>query len=158
MRRNKLQSGFTFIETMVVLIIVGIIATFAAITLSSFTNSPSLKDTAERFKMRFNAARLQAIIRPANIGILINKNGFQMLQLKRNLKDKGLKWFSLYDDKVSDPNGFAKMTVKTAQNKSDTPQILINPNGLATPFQFTISQKDKTKIINITKAGSVDIK
>lgn len=144
------QAGFTFIEIMVVLIIIGIIATFATMMISSFSGQPSLDDVATLLRVRINAAKTQAILKPAQIGLRFSKNDLSCLQWRCDNKNN-CQWQPIRDDRISAPGLFAGYISDLPTASPKVPQVRINPNGFASPFEFRLQDRHQKMAFSINK-------
>src|SRR3990167_3391033 len=146
--------GFTFIETMIVLVIIGIVATFAVLMIGGYTGRPSLSDTIKLLQLRINAAKLQAVLRPTLVGIFFNKQGFSCKIYKRQADGNTL-WQPLPNDLISLTTAFQGYGNNLPNHYPKIPQIQLNPNGFATPFQLILKEGNKPTIIVLDRVAQV---
>jgi general secretion pathway protein H len=81
MRNNK---GFTLIEIMIVIVIIGITVGFALISFGDFGESRRILFAAEQLMHTMRLAQQQAILESATLGLRIDNTGYQVLQLQNN--------------------------------------------------------------------------
>ena len=78
--RSKIQSGFTLIELIIVIVIVGIMASLATITVGDHKQE-LLQTEAKRFQALFVLARQEAVLQSLHLGMRFSKNGYQFYQM-----------------------------------------------------------------------------
>lgn len=106
----KLQKGFTLIELMVVVVIVGILATIGAPSFSDFINNTRLTSTMTQLNSDLNRARSEAI----------KRNSWVMVCARGTNTDCGADW----------NNGWLVCQDSEPDNACDT-STMTNPNPLA---------------------------
>ena len=139
-RRIAADDGFTLVEVLVVTFIIGIIA---SIIMVNFTVEDIHKPKyfGQYFSRMIPVAQQQAILTPAEIGLLVNKDSIQFLQYDKSwqaidvsfmahstLLLQGINLNLVIDGKVVDLN-----------KKITNPQILFSADGEITPFKLSIS-------------------
>jgi general secretion pathway protein H len=78
---TKAQSGFTLLELLVVLVIIGIATSVAVLALPKSTQG--LEDDAVRLAVRLDAARARAVALQAPVRLVIDAQGYQFLGYTR---------------------------------------------------------------------------
>lgn len=71
---NKQHEGITLIETMLVLFLLGVIATSSTILIKRWINSYKLKATAQQLMTDFHLAMTEAIRSQSNVAIVFNSD------------------------------------------------------------------------------------
>lgn len=160
--------GFTLIELMVVLVIVGIVLTIAVLYLGGFGLSERAKTTANQLQQVMTVASQQAVLQPATIGMKITAKGYRFYQSVAADEFGQSKWVPLRNDRLSRPDAFdprLKIHVKTKTFDQDVedaklPEIVFFPSGLATPAQVSISVKKKSMtpyVVQLLNSGEVSV-
>ncbi|MBA2647988.1 MAG: type II secretion system minor pseudopilin GspH [Legionella sp.] len=155
------ERGFSLIEIMVVIIIIGVTVGFAMIAFGDFGESRRLLFAAEQLSNTLELAQQQAILETSTLGLKIDDRGYQILKFK-DLKH----WTILSNKGVFKMNYFPKNTIlKLNISKSkQLPTILINASGDMTPFVLSLgtpSQPDSVTLIGehngnlILRSGSI---
>lgn len=81
-RQRSLDSGFTLIEVMVVVAIVGLMAWVIVLQLPDSPEDESLEDTAEVFLQQFQHVREQSLLRHWIAGVEFQPNGFRFVRFQ----------------------------------------------------------------------------
>ena len=142
MRNNQ---GFTLIEIMIVLVIVGITFGFALIAFGDFGEGRRIQFAAEQLVNNLKLAQQQAILENSTLGLHIDNVSYQLLQLKPPSV-----WQPLSSKGVSKVNFFPKNTIISLKTESHSlakaPEIIINSSGDMTPFVLTFGTRKESKI------------
>lgn len=154
MRNNQ---GFTLIEIMIVLVIIGITFGFALIAFGDFGESKRVLFAAEQLVNNMRLAQQQAILETSTLGLRIDNYSYQILQLHGNSK-----WQELSHTGVFKINYFPKNTLlilKTNhQTKAGAPSIIINSSGGLTPFTLNFnSNKENTATLTGNQNGDLKL-
>jgi general secretion pathway protein H len=140
---TKPSGGFTLIEVMVVVVIMGILINFAVLSLRSHSPLDQLNKETQRLKSLIEIASEEALLRSSFIGVDITETGYGFLRLEEEL------WQPLDDTLFRDrelPEEI-RISVTSAQPTSDedediergTPEIILLNSGEITPFDLKIS-------------------
>ena len=73
-RHRAIRNGFSLVEMMVVLMIMGLLASVAVLSLPG--NEKHLRDEAERFAARTVAARDEAIVGARPVALIVSERGY----------------------------------------------------------------------------------
>ncbi|WP_182390833.1 type II secretion system minor pseudopilin GspH [Legionella sp. PC997] len=148
---RKLNHGFTLIEILIVLVIIGITFGFALIAFGDFGESRRLLFSAEQLVNTLRLAQQKAILETSTLGLRIDNTGYQILQLHNNaqwkpISDKGVFKMTYF------PND-THITLKTLNSTPvGTPSIIIFASGDLTPFTLNFgSKKDNNLAMLIGK-------
>jgi general secretion pathway protein H len=93
--KNVRQGGFTLLEMLVVLVIMGIIITFATLSVGPRENQVEIE--ASRFAALVRLAQEQAVLTTTEYAVRFEPDGYQFLRL---VKDK---WEKVQDDELLRP-------------------------------------------------------
>lgn len=80
------HAGFTLVEVMVVVIIIGVMATFAGLSIGSRVNEDKLETEARRAEAILKLASEEAEAKGIEIGIRFTEGGYRLLTLDANRK------------------------------------------------------------------------
>jgi len=151
--------GFTLIEIMIVLVIIGITFGFALIAFGDFGESRRLLFSIEQLVNSLRVAQQQAILETSTFGLQIDNTRFQILQFQSNTA-----WKPVSNKGIFKVNYFPKNTViflKTNNNyKPGTPPVIINSSGDMTPFtiSFTNNKAQSIAVLSGSHNGDLNLK
>ncbi len=135
-RKNiPVRAGFTLVEMMIILLIIGIMAGLAAPPMFRYVQSNNLRTTADRMMADMNYARSLAISNDQVLQFRVDANGYQILDpisdqvLRGGPFKKGLKLDTPQTANFF-PWGMADGTVFNLSNGSGNRQITLLPTGL----------------------------
>ncbi len=97
------SDGFSLVEILVVLLIIGLIATMAVVAVGDFGQSKRLVNIAEQFKHQLEFAQEKAILESQLLGVKFDSHGYQILRFT------GSKWAFIEHSRV-----FAKKKLSRA--------------------------------------------
>jgi general secretion pathway protein H len=148
MRKASIRSrdragGFTLVELMVVLVILGLAA--AVVVLAMPDEGGSLQSEAERFAARAKAARDNAIVESRPALLRVDAEGYGVARRARGewVEDARLDWASGTEVLVEGVDG--------AQTRFDT-------TGLASPLSVTLRRRNRQVAVAIEADGSVHVR
>jgi general secretion pathway protein H len=138
---SDIQRGFTLIEVMVVIVIIGILINF--VTLSMGRNSPQdqLKTEAQRLSSLIGLASEEALLRSALIGVDIGEEEYSFVRLEEGT------WQPMDDNLFRArqlPAGM-EFTIASSQQEGEDdeeeniPEIILLNSGEMTPFELKLS-------------------
>lgn len=162
------QTAFTLIELLVVLIIVAIVMAIAVMAFGDFGKSRKQHLAALQLEQTMIAAKTQAILQPAVLGLTFTSKGYHYYRYWLDPKTQQPMWISLHDDVLSQPYAFdtaSKIQVNNIKNtkqnsnvKGVQPLIYFLPNGTVTKFSVTIQFPNKQAyIIDSDGAGGITL-
>jgi general secretion pathway protein H len=168
--------GFTLLEIMVVLVLIGIIFSFAVLSVSRNDQDEVMKRETRRLATLIDMANNEAVIRGQELAIHFTKEGYAFLVLQiegwQELPDDPLlkphklpAGFSVRIEVEGDPPGLGQKDKKTEKTEKTektgetlTPQVYILSSGEMTPFSATL-QAEHSQIryhLTATMLGKLD--
>lgn len=142
-----LQKGFTLIEIMVVILIVGITLSFALMSFGDFGEKRRIIISAEQFNNYVKLAQQLAILETATLGVAVNKNGYQILQLSARAQWRPMPSTSIFHAQYF-PKG-AIIHLESHSSHRGDPAIIINSSGDISVFKLTFGTAKNTSMIAI---------
>lgn len=140
---TKASGGFTLIEVMVVVVIMGILINFAVLSLRGSSPADQIDKESQRLKSLIEIASEEALLRSSFIGIDITETGYGFLRLEEEL------WQPVDDTlfRSRELPEEIRISVTSAQPTSDededeekrTPEIILLNSGEITPFDLKIT-------------------
>ncbi|CAM2904604.1 type II secretion system minor pseudopilin GspH [Legionella anisa] len=142
---KKSNQGFTLIEILIVLVIIGITFGFALIAFGDFGESRRILFSAEQLVNTLRLAQQQAILGTSTLGLRIDNNGYQVFQLYNNAQ-----WKPISDKGVFKMTYFPQDThiiLKTSNSTpAGAPPIIISSSGDMTPFTLNFGSKQDNNL------------
>jgi len=150
-------AGFTLLELMVVLVLIGIIFGFAALSIGGDDYEELMEQESNRLTTLLQLGGDEAILRGEEMAVLFAEDGYQFLILVEDRwqpsgEDELLKSYTLPDDIELrlEVEGEPPIITATARDVEDTgmghnnepelqPQVFILSSGEMTPFTVTLS-------------------
>jgi general secretion pathway protein H len=134
------QRGFTLIEVMVVVVIIGVLINYVTISFGRSSPQDQLNTEARRLSSLIPLASEEALLRSALIGVDISEDGYAFLRL-----DEG-QWQPMDDTLFRPrqlPQGMAFSIASTQQvgedEEENIPEIILLNSGEMTPFELKLS-------------------
>ena len=143
-----LNKGFTLIEILVVLLIVGITTGFALMAFGDFGEKRSIIVAAEQFTQYVKLVQQQAILETSTLGINITDNGYQVLRFKSPASWSSMPMKSIFH-RQHFPKGLV-IGLKNTNHKRGIPAIIINSSGDMTEFTLDFGTAKQPSIAMIT--------
>ena len=141
-RRARRTGGFTLIELMVVLVIIGLAG--AAVLLAIPEAGGSLAGEAERFAARASAARDTAILESRPVALQIGRGGYEVA------RREGGAW------RTETHYDWAERTVPDVAGSSEA-SIRFDSTGFSEPTRVTLRRGDELRAIDIGGDGGVHV-
>lgn len=145
MRANR--RGFTLIEILVVLLIVGITLGFALLAFRDFGSTRRIIVAAEQFKNYVKLAQQQAVLETSTLGIQFKSNGYQMVRFAppTNWTPMPLKSIFNRQHAIKD----LVIHVEKTTNNPANPAIIINSAGEMNAFTLNFGSNKQQIITQI---------
>lgn len=141
------KQGFTLIEILVVLLIIGITLGFALLAFGDFGSSRRVLMAAEQFVNYVKLAEQQAILESSTFGISINQQSYQILRFQAPNT-----WRPPSKNKIFLAQHFPDKTrvrLENIKDKKHLPQIIITAAGEITEFTLILSTKNQDNIVSV---------
>lgn len=146
MIRSSRQSGFTLIEIMVVIVILGLMATVAVFSLGGSSERRELEQLSRELLLVLQVASERAILDNAEIGVQVVDNEVQFLQYvpaKQSWKAlnerpfQSQTWASAFEVELETASEPPKMP--TNEENAVRPDLVFFSSGETTPFRLVMS-------------------
>lgn len=139
------KRGFTLIEILVVILIIGISTAVAMLAFGDFGAGRKAIVTAEHFKAYIKLVQQRAILEMNTLGINIKSNGYETLRFSDNLS-----WHPITNSSLFRWQSFPPNVKVTFRNKMRTaPDLVINPSGDMTPFALNFGVEGEPDMITL---------
>jgi general secretion pathway protein H len=169
--KHPSSRGFTLIEILVVMLVIGVAATFAMLRFGDFGQTRRMQNTTTELYLLLRTAQQQSILQPAILGWVIKENGFEFYQfiVKRQtgswqpLSRDRLFGFHAVDNKI-----FLQLHAENSSPLPETqdqdqttviPKLLFLPSGYVTPFTIRIGLRNHSPVYEISgnAAGNIQM-
>jgi len=147
------QTGFTLLEVMVVLVLIGVILSFVTLSIGDGGRAQHLEREAKRLATLLELANQAAIMQVQEIGLVFEENRYAFLMLEDN------QWVNLQQDAMLRPRQLPVgmeivLTIEEGAialaNSENNPHILILSSGEITPFTadffFTVEDTEQYRV------------
>ena len=157
-KSHPLQQGFSLIEILVVMVIIGIILSFVIVAFGDFGASRRAAMTSEHLASLMKYARIKAIIGADTYGVDIKQDGYIFYRFESSEKTPYGEWKKLERDHIFKSNSFPEslkisLNIKTSPTQ---PEIIIKPSGHITPFTLTFDVHGDLFIIKGHLNGQIE--
>ncbi len=163
-RLFALQRGFTLLELMVVIIIIGVILTFVGLSPGGDARAEQLQREASRLVALIDMASEQAVMRSEQLAIRFSDNGYQFMLLQTD------GWAELQDDGPlrarTLPKGI-ELRLELEENPppglqaqdAEAPQVFLLSSGEMTPFTLTFSapESEQRFVVKASLLGKLEL-
>jgi general secretion pathway protein H len=147
----KLGLGFTLIEVMVVVVIIGILINYVAISIGRNTPADQLKEESQRLNSLIQLASEEALLRSVLIGVDITEESYSFLSLNEG------EWEVMSDNLFRErklPEA-VEISIATALPEGDddekrAPEIILMSSGEMTLFDLKISSEHLESYYRLT--------
>ncbi len=140
-------NGFTLIEILVVVLIIGITIGFALLAFGDFGSKRRILMSAEQFVNYVKFVQHQAIMETSTLGISVNQNNYQVLRFQAPST-----WQTMPKKSIFHQQHFPDHAVVRFENtiqKNRNPQIIITPSGDMTAFKLYFNSTSEENITSV---------
>lgn len=134
--------GFTLIEILIVIVIIGVTLRFAVLAFGDFGEKRRIVSVAEHIAETISLVREQAILESTPMAIDINQQGLNVYRQKDDNKWVAIKSSLFHNQHI--PN---KIKIKLNQNKLT--RIIISDLGDMTPFTIFFGNQENSTMVSI---------
>lgn len=151
------KQGFTLIEILIVIVIIGITVGFALIAFGDFGASRRLQFAAEQLANTIKLSQQQAILESSTLGLRVDNTGYQILKFQNTtwnpISNKGIFKLTYF------PSNTTINLITTNAPSIGTPAILIHSSGDLTPFtiEFAINKNPVTTTLTGSQNGELKL-
>jgi len=163
-RLFALQRGFTLLELMVVIIIIGIILSFAGLSARGDSRAAQLKREATRLMALVDMASEQAMMRSEQLAVRFGDRDYEFMSLQNG------KWVALHDAgplRARElPRGM-ELQLELEENPppglqaedTEAAQVFLLSSGEMTPFMLTFSapETEQRYVLKATLLGKLEL-
>ena len=149
------KQGFTLIEILVVLFIIGITMGFALLAFGDFGEKRRIALSGEQFKNYVALVEQRAILEGSTLGIGIDKRSYQAFRLQMKTHWQPISHHGIFQSQYF-PNG-SIIRYDSMGKKTSFPQIIIQSSGDLSPFTLTLSSQKETAIATIIGASNGEL-
>jgi general secretion pathway protein H len=150
------NQGFTLIEILIVLVIIGITFGFALIAFGDFGASRRIVFSAEQLANTLRLAQQQAILENSTLGLRVDNSSYQILQLQNNNQ-----WKPIANSGPFKMTYFPKGTLITLKTNISSPAgapgVIITSSGDMTPFILTFRTSKEENITALVGKRNGDL-
>jgi general secretion pathway protein H len=164
-------SGFTLLEVLVVMVIIGIITTMAAISVNVLGGDHQMQTEAERLQAILTQAREDAALQSRDLGLRVDETSFEFLEYDGRterwrpvLGDPLLRERTLPDGlrmslRVEDRNVKLDPRQPETELKPIEPQVVLQASGDVVPFDLLFAREgtEEQRRISGTVEGRIEL-
>ncbi len=163
---GRTAAGFTLLELMVVLVIVGIVLTFVTLSVGGDRRGEQLDREARRLAALLELASEEAVLKSRQLAVRFERDGYLFLRLQggqwlalaedpqlreRRLPDGVRLELELDDSPLPDMAGQQEDAAADATDSAGLPQVFLLSSGEMTPFRVVLSA-DETDLRPVVRA------
>jgi general secretion pathway protein H len=168
---GRRQAGFTLLEVLVVIVIIGILTSMAVISVNVLGGDHEMQQEAERLQAILLQSREDAIMQSRDLGMRLDETDYEFLEYDGRTG----KWVAVENDPLlrarTLPEGLRlglrvedrAVQLKTMQPATDrdpiSPQIVLQASGELAPFDLLLSRDgtDQQRRISGTLEGTIEV-
>jgi len=145
---NRRDRGFTLIEMLVVVVIIGILASTIVLGFVGSDREQNLRTEAERLAMLIEMARSEAVQRNEEWGVAVGPNGYQFLVFDppnhRWVEKKDGPFHARKTENMTLSVQVDQLTMPGDKATENAPNIIMFSSGEQTPFEIEITPQWKS--------------
>lgn len=170
-RRRRVASGFTLLEVLVVLVIIGIITSMAVISVNVLGGDHEMQQESERLQAILIQAQEDALLQSRDLGLRIDETSFEFLEYDARterwrvvlgdsmLRERTLPAGLRLQLRVEDRDVQLKPRAAETARNPVFPQVILQASGELVPFDiaFTRDGTDERRRLSGTVAGRIEL-
>ena len=141
--------GFTLIEILVVLLIIGISMGFALMAFGDFGEKRRIIVAAEQFINVVKLVQQQAVLETSTLAIDVHDNHYEVLRFKPPAS-----WSPMSTRSIFHRQHAVTGLVISLKNKTQNPSVIINSSGDMTPFTLDFGTSTQPSLATIVGANN----
>lgn len=147
---KPIKQGFTLIELMVVLVIIGVLLTFTTLSMNRHDARHELQTTAQRLTYLLQLAHEQAMLQGVEMGLEVLPTGYRFYQQQPN------GWQLLQQDDTFYPRELPPATqwqldlenrAILLEDVKELPQVLLLSSGELIPFRLRLELTESSQAL-----------
>lgn len=155
------EHGFTLLELLVVLLIIGIIVSFAGLSIGQ-RSSRVVHDEAERLNGLFQMASDEAVMDGRELAVEFAQNSYRFLELNQDNKWVPIEKDNLFRKREIPPDIKLDLVVEGAEasfkDEKNLPKVFVLSSGELTPFTLTLSvEGEQPYVLQGTSDGKLSL-
>ena len=168
---GRRQAGFTLLEVLVVIVIIGILTSMAVISVNVLGGDHEMQQEAERLQAILLQSREDAIMQSRDLGLRLDETAYEFLEYDGRTG----KWVAVENDPLlrarTLPEGLRlglrvedrAVQLKTMQPATDrdpiSPQVVLQAAGDLVPFDLLLSREgtDQKRRVSGTLDGKIEV-
>lgn len=140
------QRGFTLLELMVVVVLIGIILTFVVGTVGDGGRSDRIKREVQRIIALVELVGEESVLQSMVIGLRFTEDGYEFMHFEDEkwsaVEDDGLLRRHKLDDSMQLQLQVEGYGIELGGASEEKPHILFFPSGERTPFELSLRYED----------------
>jgi len=155
------HSGFTLIEILVVLIVVGLLASLAVFTMGGGSQQRELENEVRELYLLMQTASEQAVLNNLEMGLRLEDDGYQFVAFQ----EQNAEW-KASGERIFQPRSFPDWLVATEYIENDAPKlaseedrqlpdIVFFSSGETTPFQIEFTLGSNADYMHVLESDGV---